>query len=92
MEKVATLAGAHRSLMVFRTIMPPQPRHVPVSTLARFAAEIDGFRPPQRTNTSATEHGIRWHERLAGAPRSTRLWPWVVFGAAAVAAALVFIA
>ena len=92
MEKVATLAVAPRSPMVIRTIMPPQPRHVPVSTLARFAAEIDGFRSPQRTNTSATQHGIRWHERLAGPPRSTRLWPWVLFAVTAIAAALVFIA
>ena len=72
--------------------MQPQSRHVPVSTLARFAAELDGSHSPQRTNTSAMQHGIRWHERLAGAPRGTRLWPWLVFGVTAVAAALVFIA
>ena len=63
---------------------------VPVSTLASFAAGLDGFSPGQGTTTSATQHGIRWHERLAGAPRTSRLWPWVVLGLIA-AFALLFI-
>ena len=66
-------------------------RPLPVSILARFAADPDGFRSRQRPSKTAVRHGIRWHERLAATPTTTRLWPWVVLGLLAAGAAFAFI-
>ncbi|MCY4607880.1 MAG: hypothetical protein OXD40_04695 [bacterium] len=68
------------------------PKPIPVSTLARFAADPDGFRSRRRTGAAAARHGIRWHERLASAPRPVRMGPWLAIAALAAALALVFTA
>ena len=56
------------------------PSPIPVSTLARYAANPEGFMSSDARRTAAmdraAEHGIRWHERLATAPRRTRSRPW----------------
>ena len=47
--------------------MPRKPRHIPVSTLARFAADPEAFSKPRtRSMGRAAAHGVRWHESLAG--------------------------
>ncbi|MDE0240653.1 MAG: hypothetical protein OXI95_11935 [bacterium] len=65
-------------------------RLIPVSTLARFAADPHGFRNRQRTSTAAARHGIRWHERLAAPRRPSRWWPWMISTIIAASAALAF--
>ena len=76
--------------------MPSKPRHVPVSALARFAADPEAFSKPPRTRSmeKAAAHGIRWHERLAGGragvtPGKRLAIAATVFLAAAIAAWLV---
>ena len=58
------------------------PRPISVSTLARFAANPEGFMSSDARRIAAmdraAEHGIRWHERLATAPRRSRPWRWVL--------------
>ena len=53
---------------------------IPVSTLARYAANPEGFTTSVSRRTAAmdraAEHGIRWHERLGAEPRRTRSRPW----------------
>lgn len=63
--------------------MPPKPRHVPVSALARFASDPEGFSKPRtRSMEKAAAHGIRWHESLAGDRPGTTSGRWVVVAAA----------
>ena len=72
--------------------MPPKTRHVPVSTLARFAVDPDAFSKPRtRSMGRAAAHGVRWHESLAGDRPGTIPGRWVmiaatILGAAAIAA------
>ena len=58
------------------------PGPIPVSTLARYAANPVGFTTSADHRTAAMDraaaHGIRWHERLATAPRRSRPWRWVL--------------
>ncbi len=81
-----------------RTRMPPKPRHVPVSALARFAADPETFSKPRtRAMEKAAAHGILWHERRASGRRGRRPGWWVavataLFLVAAVAAGLLLAA
>ena len=62
--------------------MPPKPRHVPVSALARFAADPDAFSKPRtRAMERAAAHGIRWHESLVGDRSGTTPGRWVAMAA-----------
>ena len=62
--------------------MPPKPRHVPVSALARFAADPDAFSKPRtRAMERAAAHGIRWHDSLAGGRPGTTPGRWVAMAA-----------
>ena len=62
--------------------MPSKPRHVPVSALARFAADLEGFSKPRtRAMEKAAAHGIRWHESLAGDRPGTTPGRWVAIAA-----------
>ena len=58
-----------------RTMLKP----IPVSTLARFAADPESFTARHRKTSAAARHGIRWHEALT-TPRRTgsRVWVLVV--------------
>lgn len=65
--------------------MPPKPRHVPVSALARFAADPDAFSKPRtRAMEKAAAHGIHWHESLSGGRPGTRPGRWVAIAATIV--------
>ena len=69
--------------------MPPKPHHVPVSTLARFAADPDGLLQPRtRAMEKAAAHGVRWHEQLGrgGGRRASGWGGWLVAGVFLVAA------
>ena len=71
------------------------PGPIPVSTLARYAANPEGFTtsPGRRTAAMdrAAEHGIRWHERLGVEPdhRRSRTWRWALLLILTAAAALI---
>ena len=45
------------------------PRLIPVSTLARYAAERDAPGTVRGLDARAVQHGIRWHENLAATGR-----------------------
>ena len=74
--------------------MPPKPRYVPVSTLARFAADPEAFSQPRtRAMEKAAARGVRWHENLGGGGNGRTAGRWVavaitLFLIAAVAAGL----
>ena len=73
------------------------PGPIPVSTLARYAANPEGFTTSAAHRTAAMDraaaHGIRWHERLAATPRHTRSrpWRWVLLLTLITAAALLIL-
>ena len=65
------------------------PRLIPVSTLARYAAQRDTPGTVRDFNARAAQHGIRWHENLAAAGRrpAGARWAWAAIMALAIAAA-----
>ena len=67
------------------------PRHLPVSTLARYAADPEGFFcPPTAAMKRAAAHGIRWHDRLGGGGRPAVMWIVSVGILLAIGAAILF--
>ena len=69
------------------------PRLIPVSTLARYAAQRDAPETVRGFDARAAQHGVRWHENLAAAGRrpAGARWAWVAIIAVAIAAGAVLL-